>query len=319
MKLNAREKMIYGGVFVLWIGYFLLGQYAPKQPSPYSFSPVATILLTLSIAVPFLVAWIAGCYAGTTLLLSVPTMQEKEDKIAFTRIAYGMFSLIGGLIIASLIGSAKPYVVGDATLTAVLTIITNYLYILGPLVGFACIFSGSGHLRRTEGDRLLSGWLPALGVGLALFSAVYLWLTFTNTTRQVGVSAQIQASYFLSDALIVATIILPFLVTQVLTFFSVARLVDYYRSSTGAIYKQAATYLIVGCLSVMGGADLLQALLSLGSTRLLGLGLGALLLIVYAFLAFKTFGFFYLALGARKLATIEKVMQKYESSKEPVA
>jgi hypothetical protein len=58
-----------------------------------------------------------------------------------------------------------------------------------------------------------------------------------------------------------------------------------------------------------------MAVLSIGTARLTGIGLGLLLLIVYILIGTQTLGKVFVAIGASKLAAIERVMEKYESDK----
>lgn len=326
--MSNSHKAVYAIVSVLWAAYLVLTLAAPVAPSPYVLSDTVRLLLNFSIVVPFLAVWLAGFYAGLTLLATVPSMRDKEDKLAFSRLAIGVFALATARMLNTLVGALRPYYPPVSAGAAFLTILANYIEIAGPLVGFAFIVAGSAHLRRADGrlglpsrsaalqpqgQGTIDSWSMALGFAFIAYAVLYVWLVFTNDARQFAPSPSVPPTYFLPDALIVATIILPVLVSCVLSFVSIMRLRQYYRGVSGEIYKQSTMHFIRGFLFAIAGAIMLQALLSLGTNRLLGLGLAPLLAAIYAFLALKTFGFLSMALGARKLAIIERVMQKYEA------
>jgi hypothetical protein len=311
--MEKRDKLVYALLALLCAAHYAVGYFAPKAPSPYQFSALVTALLTISITIPFYAAWFAGLYAGLTLRSAVRTMREHEDKTAFSRISTGVFLLTAFLIASSMVTAPRPYFPDNRAVLAFITIVSNYLYTLGPLIGFYFLSSGSAHLRRpmTGGSSPLVALLGA--VTFAAYGAAYLWLLFTNPTRQVG-TATVLPTYYLPDALIVMTLVLPFFVSLGLSLVAIYRMVQYFHGVSGLIYKRSALNFIVGMLFVLGGSVFLQGILSLGSSRLAGLGLGAILVIVYAFLGLTTFGYLSLALGARKLAIIERVMQKYEAN-----
>lgn len=310
--MSNREKAAYVLVALLCITHFLIGHFAPKEPSPYDFGPLFTIILGLTITVPYYLTWFMGVYAGMTLSVTVPNMAEREDKIAFSRLSTGVFLLTFGLIATSMISSVRAYFASDAAFVATNTIISNYAYILGPLLGFTFMYSGSKHLRSASSARLSSFWTFVGVVMVAMYAAVYLWLVFTNETRQFSSTPGVAPSYYLPDFLVVTTIVVPFFASLVLSLLAVVHLTQYYRGVSGLIYKKSAMNFILGSLFVIGGSNLLMTLLSIGTVRLRGLSVPVLLLIIYLFLGLTAFGFLYLALGARKLAIIERVMRKYD-------
>ena len=312
--MNARKFSAYVATVLAWSVYFTATLLAPKQTgsNPWGISALGLLLLQLSIALPYLLTWLAGCYGVLTLRTAVRTMPDKEDARAFARIADGVLVLFLGLVVTSFLSAAKSYLRDDLQATAVLTILTNYAYIIAPLVGFSFIYVGSGHLRRgTSAADLPRGWGSLGALILASFSALYVWLIYTNPTRQFSTDPGVQATYYLPDALIVATIVLPFLAACTIGLLAVLRLARYYRGVSGYLYKRSTLHFINGLLFVIFGSVLLQALQSLGSGRLLGVGLGPLLLIIYVFLIAQGLGFVFVALGAKQLSAIERVMSKY--------
>jgi hypothetical protein len=72
----------------------------------------------------------------------------------------------------------------------------------------------------------------------------------------------------------------------------------------GVLYRQALRYLVLGVLSVVIFAVIVQVL-SLASRFFLGFDLARLLFTVYVLLALYGLGFWFVNLGARNLARIE--------------
>ncbi|HTM68515.1 MAG TPA: hypothetical protein VL426_04395 [Candidatus Binatia bacterium] len=311
--MTTRHTRAYLVTLALWTAYAALNFLTPTtENNALGLSPVSLALIRVSIVVPYLLAWLAGTYGALTLFDAAKSMPEKEDRSAFRQIAMGILILLGGVIVTSFVSGIRSYMMPSGRDVSSFVIVINYLYVFVPLAGFFYIFNGAGRLRGAPGTELSAAWAICGTALLLLFSALYVWLIFTNPTRQTSSDPKIAPSYFLPDAAIVLTIVIPFLATCVLALLAILRLLRYYRGVTGFLYKRSSLHLMYGLLGVITGSLLLQALLSLGSGRLLGLGLGPLLLVIYVFLIVQTLGYVFVALGARKLAAVERVMAKYE-------
>jgi hypothetical protein len=64
---------------------------------------------------------------------------------------------------------------------------------------------------------------------------------------------------------------------------------------------------------IMASTVILQLLLSIGQTRLLGLGRGLILAIVYAFLLIQAVGYMLVARGTGRLAKLQRTLAKYQA------
>src|SRR5688500_8808665 len=252
--MNIRKLSAYAAVTLAWSVYFAATILAPRQANsnPWNITPFGILLLQMSIALPFLLTWLAGCYGVLTLRTAVRTMPDKEDAAAFAWIADGVLALLCGLILTSFLGVARSYLRTDPQAIVTLTVLTNYIYILAPLVGFSFIYRGSGHLHRGSSAADLPRTWSVLGaLILVSFSALYVWLIFTNPSRQISRLPSGQATYYLSDALILATIVMPFLAACVIGLLAILRLAQYYRGVTGYLYKRSTINFISGLLFVI--------------------------------------------------------------------
>jgi uncharacterized protein YacL len=316
MKKNI---YIYGGVALVWVGYLLLTFFTPHASSPLTeqLSTTQIFLLRFSIVAPYLFIWLIGCYGGLALYAYAHSVEESDNRNALTHIAIGIFTLIGGLLTTTLLGSLRQiFQVTQPELVSTMVVVINYAYILIPLVALYFVFSGARKLAF--GVRAEKLGASAIMSSLCAFAvvALYTWLVFTNMNREVSVSAEIPATYFLSDPMIIMTIILPFLASLLFGFFSLSYLAQYMKNVTGVVYKAAATRFITGIFLVILAGIILQILQSLGSARLLGLGLGLILLIIYFFMAVQAGGYIFIALGAKKLTAVEQLLGKYRTEKE---
>lgn len=320
--MQKKARAAYVAVIIAWLAYAVIVLTTPlsKGSERFGITRTTAFLLNLTIILPYLLTWLAGTYAAATMVSASKTMPEKEERAAYKKIGLGIAVLIGALIVAALVGSLRQRVVGNASATAAVVIVINYLYVFAPLVGFTLIYLGTGHLRSTnDASAKLLKWTVAGGLGLTLFAIAYVWLIFTNPTRQTGLGPETPATYYLQDAAIVVTIIIPFLASCVIGLLAVLRIAAYQRGLSGYVFKKAALHLMGGFLWVIFGSIFLQGLQSIGSGRLMGLGLLPILAIVYVFLAAQAGGYFLLSSGARKLAAIETIMKKYETPAEDAA
>ncbi|HSH31385.1 MAG TPA: hypothetical protein VK963_01830, partial [Candidatus Saccharimonadales bacterium] len=301
-------RLLYPVVFVLWDAYLFFSIQSPLSSSSarLNLSETTIALLRLTIAVPYLLIWLAAAYAFVKVKGYAQTIKGSPEAPAFRNIAYGVLALLMGLMAAALLGLVNNFYRNQPSLDAALTIATKYSYVWPYLLAFGLLATGANRLaRQHHGFILPLRRFLAYLVPVAVFAYVWLDLIFTNSARQTPVAAGESATYYLRDSLIVLTIVMPSLVTWGLGLYTALSLRHYHRQVKGTIYKKFLSYLVAGVTGVTLGSILLQALLSLGTGRLIGLGLGRMLGVIYLFLAIQLVGFLYIARGAKKLTKIE--------------
>ncbi len=313
--MMKKDLFIYGAIIVLWSGYLLLTVLQPNTPNPLtgSLSTFQVMLLRLSIALPYLFIWLVAFYGGLALRTYTAALADLDERHALRRVATGIFILAAGLLITTFLSSTRQLLqVRESDLVPMITILINYAYILIPLVSFSYFFTGAqGMAHKVRADGLSFGETLTPLAGALMVSGTYAWLVFTNPNREMALNASTPATYSLSDPIIIATIIIPFFLSLLLGFLSLAHFTRYLKNVTGIVYKAATARFITGIFLVILGGIILQILLSLGS-RLLGFGLGTILGIIYLFLAVQAGGYIFIALGSKKLTAVEQILKKYQ-------
>jgi hypothetical protein len=216
------------------------------------------------------------------------------------KITYGLLVLFGSLVIPTMIRAVYLFFAHDSR-GAGWNVFNNYMGIFFPLLSFFLMFLGSVQIARhiqPKVTRLAKATTVLLPV--ALFSVFYLFMIFTNPIRQISSDPTVPATYFLSDGMIVSTIVLPVIVTWLLGLLLVVNL-EHYSHFSKTINRPALVSFYNGIIIIVAITILSQVLSSLGSNRFSHLSLGVLLILVYALLGLVTFGFGLIAHGARKL------------------
>lgn len=303
--LTTRQKVYYTAGLLAALLYLYLSFFAPQNPSSNAFdlSPAQRFFLRLTILIPYIATWVFGVFGLAALDRYVALTKGSNDVLGslLRSLRTGFTWIIAGTISVALVGAIRSYVVPDNDTLPLFTIISNYLHVFPPLIGFLIIYRGAINLRsRPEmSEYKHGGHVPSTAIVLFI-SAFYIFLISTNPTRQ-ALQGSGAATYYLPDVIIGLTIVLPILVTWWIGFsvaFLMSDLVPYF--TRPEIYK-GITRILYGIWSIIFSSIIIQALVSLGAERLLELGLGGLLLVIYLFVFVQGLGYFLVAFGSRVL------------------
>lgn len=287
-------------VFAVWLAYVVLSIQAPQVNYAERLNiPLATIyFLRMTVAIPYLVTWLlalSGClyfasYARAKLQGSVAAGYEL--------IAQGLLILLVSLVFSAMGQSLR----GWLELNQAVMLVTWARTLLNALLlvaGFTRIYQGARQLATRASFQVEV--LPAL-LPVVVFAAFYLGLVFTNPIRQFSSDPNLAATYYMSDFWILLLVIVPNVAAWGLGMLSVLHFDSYMHLFNVPAERKAWDKFYVGFLAIIAGFILFQAVTSLGTSRLLNLGLGTLLTVVYGALALNGFGFFLIARTARRLA-----------------
>lgn len=303
-KLSTR-LMYFGPFALVAVAYVLLTYFAPQaaRNNSLQLSQMQITILKFTITLPYLITWTLAAYGFFALGQYTMSKHEKNEFTPVLRALHkGLAWIIFGMLATGLLGAVQPYVTSQPHVVPVLTIITNYLYVFPLLVGFWVMhrgivssLSGRNILGKQYGDKFIRT------VIVLIIMAFYIFLIFTNPNRQIALDATTPATYYLSDLMIIFTLIIPVFATWWLGFSVAFIMSDLIPLMANAKFFKATTKILYGIWSIIFTSILLQALLSLGSKRLFSIGIGLLLLLVYTFLLLQGLGYGFLALGINKL------------------
>ena len=301
LKLELRWRFTVL-IVLLWVVYCGITLLTPQDPAveKYQLSNLMLSLLLVSVSVPYLVCWLFAVSGWLHLREFAQQQPPGAERSGFAKIAYGLLALVGSLIVPTLIRAVYIYVSHNSRAPG-WNIFNNYMGIFFPLLGFLLMFLGSLQIASqitSKVTRLAKATTVFFPV--ALFSVFYLFMIFANPTRQVSLDPSIQPTYFLSDSMIIATIILPVIATWFLGLLLVLNL-EHYSHYSKTINRPGLVSLYNGVIIIVAITILTQVLASLGNSRFANLNLGALLAIIYVFLGLLALGFGLIARGAKKL------------------
>lgn len=293
-------------VIVLSISYIVLSMTNPisSASNAYGLSPITIRFLQFTIGALYSLSWLAGTAGSVELNTSAESTPDTAKKSAFKKKAMGVAILIGGSIITAFISTIRSRVSPDPSNFPGITILLNYVYVFVPLIGLSYLASGAFDLSKSIDAKPPKPYFYVLAFvfcTLAVGVNAYLLFTREDTT----------SSYFLPEALVVMTILLPSFITWIIGTVGVITSFNYIGNVQGVVYKAGLGQFNAGIFFVVLTSMFLQLLLSVGSSRLLGISLGGILLIVYTFIILQAVGYLLIAFGSRKLTTVESILSKY--------
>jgi hypothetical protein len=302
MKIKKLSRHYIFLAVIFWIIYCGVSLLTPlgNTPEQLNISPTALRFLMISFYLPFLICWIFAISACINFWNFTRTLPEGTLQNGFWLITLGLTILTIDLTIPGTIGVLYGFFGGD-TNEAGWVIFNRYLDILLPILSFIPMYIGSVMLvHRTDqkvsaASKLITAILPA-----TIFSIFYIYMIFTDPTRQISTDPLIPATYFLADSLIIITVVIPVIATWVLGLLLVQNL-DHYSHHTRTVNRSGLVTFYNGMLVIIAATIIVQALNSLGSTRFQDISLGLVIFLLYVLIIFITLGLGLIARGAKNL------------------
>lgn len=292
-------------VLCIWAVYLFFSLDTPQSESAqnYDISPAGIIALKISILVPFLLCWIFAVTGWVYFRDFVKSLPKNAERRAYNNVARGLLVVIAGLIVPALVNTTYRYFSGTEA-GELSTKINNYVNIFLPLIGFSWMFVGTSQLMRNMNLKIAT-WSKTITVFLpvTLFSIFYIAMIFTNPSRQYSADPSIPASFYISDPLIIVTIILPVIASWIVGLHLALNL-EQYSHHVNQKQKPGLANFYNGVLFIVGSVILTQALESVGGERFSSYGLGIILFLIVLLLVTISIGYGLIAKGAKKLSQI---------------
>jgi MFS family permease len=300
------RRRTYYVALLIWSFIYIAGTLlAPLAPNRFNITPAKTHLLQVSFALPIVLIWAAAVYGAERFKSYALSIKNDKDGRALNKIASGLVLLVVSVMFSGLSGILRPWALRDGWLQQ-FTIAFGYLQVLLPLAAFYIMYRGSQKLKKALPTKAtMSSWLYVLLIMVPV-AVLYLAVVFNYAYRNSTPDASKYSSFYLPDYLILLTLIAPYLAGWALGLKAALNIAAYRKRVNGVIYRAALSRLVVGVMTIITFAVLLQLLISL-SAYLSHAGLGAILLVVYLIVLTYSIGFLILASGAQKLNAIEKV------------
>jgi hypothetical protein len=312
MTTKKMHAIFYGVIVAVWGLYLYVTLSAPQSSNQFNLSRLQIVLLQLTITVPYLVAWLAAARGALLLRGHAKKLADGVMRQGFSFVATGLWWLFASLFLPTLISALRTalraYPTLSAELTAPLIIASNYVNIVLPLIGFWFLYHGARRIATpAPSASKQTSWDKSnpiiVGVFLAIVAPLYVYLVFTNPVRTVSTDPAIVATYHLPDILIVLTIVIPALVSWGLGMSASLALSGFIPQGSQLLKRYALQTFTRGVWLIIAASMLLQMLVSVGSQRFAGIGLGSILLILYVFIGLQVLGYILTTIGVQGLSS----------------
>lgn len=253
--------------------------------------------LSLMIALPQTIAWLFYVRGWLDIKKYIARSKNSAEQEAFRYISQGLFMFLI-ITIASLFVSRMVDL--DEARKDVWRIITNIVLYILPFFAYWIMYQGAKRLARLAARRVSIkeravyvsvGLLAGLALGLIIFSDPY---------RQIVDPVTGRASFYLSDALIAATILAPVVAGWVLGGLSILYIRVFSRTVKGMVDSSAIHQLAIG-LQLVIIASIFVAMISTASLRLASIGTHVLIAVTYTSVFINIVGYLLISRGATRL------------------
>ncbi len=271
----------------------------------YHFSPLEYKVVAFAVAIPSLFAWFAAFIGYAKLREYAQSVRKTSEGIAYDQLAEGTtwlaWSLPAGVLVAVVLNAfaGRHPAFRDTAI-----IISNYVTLILPLIGFSIIANASQRLLTNVKAKLSLANARFMIIGFLVFGALYCYLVFSHLNP--GSLGSTDNPYYLPAWLLVLTLIVPYLYAWFMGILGAYEIILYRSHARGLLYKRALGLMVGGLVTVILSSVALQYIGS-AQPSVGYLVLNDRLALILLFRVIGGIGFVLLALGASKLKRIEEV------------
>lgn len=272
----------------------------PHVISQLHATPAAYRLAIAVLLVPYIIIWYASFYAFAKLQEYSRPLKHTRDGAAFHVLSIGAgviaFSLVVPTIVSLILNNIAVHY---PTFHSAAIIIKDYLALFPGMAGFLVLYNGARMLVRTVDGKTQYPDLRWHGPWFLLLS-----VTFTR----LAIQNQYQSNpYHLNNVwLLVVTYIVPYLYGWMVGLLCAYALNVYAKTVKGLLYKRSVRQLANGIAITVWGSIAIQFVNATLAQRI-DHSLGLVLLVDYILLIIVLVGLVLMALGTRKLKSIEEI------------
>jgi hypothetical protein len=293
-------RLALGVVTACWAFYTLLSFFAPPSANAHlKLSPTALFLLRLTIIIPLYFIWTTAARGASNFKRYALLVHGGAEGRAINDIANGLLWTLAYLIMLSLGGSLLQFFV-QWRYFDVLVVLRDHLPVVAALIGFFLLYRGSDGLRHTA---QFTTWTPSTFIMLAGFAAFSIGFVLAFTLA-VPDSPTRTSMDIMPRGLLLTTQIMPYLAAWFMGILAGVNIAKFAANVKGVLYRRALRNVVLGIWGVVVFSVILQAL-TLASRYLLNWSVAGVILLVYALMAFYSFGFILINSGAKSLTRLE--------------
>ncbi|HVW23519.1 MAG TPA: hypothetical protein VHB51_03520 [Candidatus Saccharimonadales bacterium] len=295
----------YAGLTLI---YLLLVSFLPANPATklaYHLSNGQYHILLFCVVLPSILIWFAGFYGYAMLKSYAQSIYDAQEGQSFNRLGTGCAWLVWSLpvssITAQLLGGIANAHPGFHNASI---IISNYVAMILPLVGFSIISAATRGLTAQAGLQLSLASARTIILGFVAGGVIFCYLTFRQFSL-ITLSAT-HNPYFLPVWLVVISLVIPYLYGWFLGVLATYEISVYSQQTRGVLYRQALRLFSGGLVAVITSFIALQYLQSV-QPRTGHLILNQHLIWMDIFKVLAGVGFLLIAFGVARLKKIEDI------------
>ncbi len=298
----------YGLWAILAIAYLVITWFSLSNRYPavakYNLSASSLHIVSISLAGLLAIIWLLAIYGYIKLAEYSSLVKKAKDGKLVAKLARGLAFLAFSLPLVSITSGLLNYFSQlHPDLKPSLTIASHYVSLLLPLIAFWMINGAAEGLTEYVKQQ------PA--VKLRQFSAFmlvasgifYTYLVLANTSLSHTAQQQV---YYMPGWLVVLTLIIPYVFMWYLGGLAALEIYTYMRKVRGVLYRRRWAFISAGLATIIM-ADIIAQYLTTLTIRINRLHIGSVLLIIYLLLILIAIGFVLVAVGAKKLRSIEEI------------
>ncbi len=316
-KIIQNKIFFYSMIAILIALYAYLTLCAPisrTTPPQFQLTTIYSIILKISFTALVGLTWFFGALAIRRGFVFAGKIKEEGFRKFLFDLSLGLSILVFGYMLATFVGQIRSYNPDNLMVIRMVTIAVNYIYVLTQFFGFYFLYKGVSFYKTQQKIDAHSKNIVVGIVITLIIGSLWVWLIFTNTTRQVSTVMNINPSFFINDFLIVFTIIIPTLFGWFFGIMASLGLADLSIESPNIYFQKAFSKLVSGVWLLILSFVVLFGILSISVQRLLNLGLAGVLVIVYVFILIILWAYGYTALSLKNLEkSKEKELNSYDS------
>ncbi len=309
-RQSVVEIVYYLVSFLLWGAYMYITFTAPINRTSTLLQGVSDIqvrLIQISVALPIFMTWALGLYGGVRLNRYANSIQGSSEAKGLRMVSYGIMALVLGIAANQAMGSLKSLYLNNPAALETIIIAANYLKMIVTLLPFAIMLWGSRALLKSmniKPKERFNLFFPAFS--LVVTASLYLLLYVLDPARQTSSVPSVTPTYYLSDGIVILTIVVPYFIAWWMGFLAILNMETYMEQINGVLYKKSFERFLIGFITIVMASIVFQIVSTMAS-KLIQIGLGPILILIYILLAILAAGYIIIALGARRLDKIETV------------
>lgn len=262
-------------------------------------------VLIFVFSLPLMMIWFPAFFAYAKLRLYALSIEKTAEGADYLRLSYGVQWLAWALPVTAIATQLFNGISNaNAGFHPAAVIITNYISVALPLIGFTLIGSATRGLLGHVKLRLSLNDTRLIGVVLAIAGVLFCY--FTLRKFNLNSLSSTDNPYFLPIWLMLLTVAIPYLYAWFVGIVATYEMFRFSRHVRGLLYRQALSMLAGGLISVVISSIALQYISTI-NPRTGAIVIGANLVFGYIFRVLAGVGFVLIAFGIARLKKIEDI------------